>query len=501
MMLLMVLTLLSCREEQTVPNYMLELSDYGVLRDSSLRMDVLTIRRHIHSLVRQSHDSVRLDNEVAAYYASNQPFLWMSRLGPDYRADTLLSLLEGAEREGFKLGTFRVGQLREDLSRFRLLRFDEAGNDINRVAARLEYYLTKAFVNYTAVQGYGFLDPRVVLNRFDVKERDSLRVTYHRLFDIPVKQPGEAFFQRALHMISADSLSAFVAETRPKGEQYDLLLQRLASSDLSEAQHRKLQCNLERCRWRLTDYPASQKKYVLVNIPAYSLYAVSPDSVLSMRIGCGTQRTKTPLLTSRIYRMDLNPQWIIPQSIVTKDIVHHLGDPSWFEKRRYFVSNRKTGKRMDLGSVSYSMLANRECLVIQEGGRGNSLGRIIFRFDNNFSVFLHDTSTPAFFSRDSRDVSHGCIRVEKPYQLAAFLLEDPSDEVLEKISYSMAADLSDKASLDSKRLVRSLNVDPKVPLYVTYYTFFATPGGQLREYPDVYGYDRVIYQHLKKYIE
>lgn len=66
--------------------------------------------------------------------------------------------------------------------------------------------------------------------------------------------------------------------------------------------------------------------------------------------------------------------------------------------------------------------------IIQAGGPKNSLGRIIFRFDNNFSVFLHDTSSPWVFQRERRTVSHGCVRVEKPYELALFLLDDVDEK-------------------------------------------------------------------------
>ena len=80
----------------------------------------------------------------------------------------------------------------------------------------------------------------------------------------------------------------------------------------------QLLCNMERCRWEQKVYPQNYDKYVLVNIPSMHLVAVDGEKQLSMRIGLGSMETKTPLLNSRIKRMDFNPQWIIPKSIIKK---------------------------------------------------------------------------------------------------------------------------------------------------------------------------------------
>ena len=141
------------------------------------------------------------------------------------------------------------------------------------------------------------------------------------------------------------------------------------------------------------------------------------------------------------------------------------------------------------------MLLSGKYGVVQRGGKGNSLGRIIFRFDNNFSVYLHDTSSQAVFSREDRDVSHGCIRVEKPFELAKFLLHEKNEKLIQRINYSMTAD-----SLKIKRLVvGSVKVEPQIPLFITYYTLYPFAKGVV-SYPDVYGFDGVIFEHLRKYL-
>ena len=157
------------------------------------------------------------------------------------------------------------------------------------------------------------------------------------------------------------------------------------------------------------------------------------------------------------------------------------------------------------------MLLSGNYRVGQEGGSGNALGRIIFRFPNNFSVFLHDTSSPGVFNRDDRGVSHGCVRVQRPFDLARFLFSTPPDDwTLDKlrISMGMAPEtergkeyVADLEPGQQPQLMRWQGVSPRVPLYITYYTLFPVPGGQLTVYPDVYGYDRVLAKALEPFIK
>ena len=142
------------------------------------------------------------------------------------------------------------------------------------------------------------------------------------------------------------------------------------------------------------------------------------------------------------------------------------------------------------------MLVSGAYGVVQRGGKGNALGRIIFRFDNNFSVYLHDTSSRGVFEREERGVSHGCIRIEKPYDFAVFLLAEKNRKLMDKIKYSM----TDDSLSNRKMVVNGVKVKPEVPLFITYYTLYPLAGGRTREYPDVYGYDKVIWEHLKKYL-
>ena len=228
------------------------------------------------------------------------------------------------------------------------------------------------------------------------------------------------------------------------------------------------------------------KKYVEVNIPSFSLRAIKEDEILSMRIGCGTTKTKTPLLTSFITRMDVNPQWFVPKSI-SKGFAHNYG---YMHRMGMFVYDKVEGK-LPPERVSYSKLMSGEQYIVQAGGPLNSLGRIIFRFNNNFSVFLHDTSAPWIFQRKKRDIS----------------FDKDNKELEERLKYSMTVNLANdkdsvkKSKIDKNKLVNSINVKPEVPLFITYYTIYFDNDNQLVEYQDVYDFDEALIKKLMPFVK
>lgn len=498
--------LVACHEKGSIERPLPTSETVSQLAEQSYRLDNSKIRKQLDLLARADRDSLVADSRTRRYYRDGGNLLWIDRFGVDKRADSLLAYLNTVEEMGFSKRVFVVGQIERDLQRIRTLDVDTGIRDVNRVMARLEYNLTKAFLRYTAGQHFGFTNPTQIFNNLDIREQDSVRTTYRGLFDIHVKRPPRGFYTTALRKVYNDSVSIFLRESQPQNALYAQLIKHFKGKNLSETDRVRLLCNIERSRWRQNDYPQNHRKYVLVNVPSYHLDAIEGDSVLTMRMACGTLDTKTPLLNSHIMRMDVNPQWIIPRSIIKKEVIGHAGNPDYFERHRYFILKRSSGKRVDPASVSAGMLLNPDYFVIQEGGEGNSLGRVVFRFNNNFSIFIHDTSSKWAFDRGSRSVSHGCIRVQKPFELAVFLLDKKDKTLIDKINYSMQADLSKpkegeekRTRVDYRRLVNSVKVNPNVPLFITYYTLYPDVTGKMQTYADVYGYDKVLYQYLRDF--
>jgi murein L,D-transpeptidase YcbB/YkuD len=396
---------------------------------------------------------------------------------------------------------YRLEKIKEDLARLRMLDLTEE-QDINRVMARLEYNLTRAYLRYASCQHFGYVNPAYTLNHCAVKDSDSTHVTYYHVFDVKMSHPNEAFFTKAYHKIIHDSVDLFLREIQPTGKMYRKLVDYLNTKQPTGDERRKVICSIERCRWQTDDSPEKHDKYVFVNIPSFRLYAYGEDSVLTMKVGCGKLKTRTPLIHSTIKRMDLNPKWFVPKSIA-KGIAHSYG---YMRRNNMYIYDRKAGK-LSPEHGSYSRIMEGKQYIVQEGGPGNSLGRIIFRFDNNHSVYLHYTNTPWFFQQSVRTVSHGCVRVEKPLELAVFLLKKKDQDLIDRIKYSMEADLNpndnepdEKPVVDRKKLIGSVNVEPEIPVFIGYFTCYPSPDGELQYYKDVYGYDAAIWKEMKKYL-
>lgn len=459
-------------------------------------------------------DSLSPSARTALYYHENGPMLWIGRQGISPMADTLVQQLTQIERIGFSAAQFKIKEIEEYLRRFKTLDFDKE-HSINDVIAHLEYHLTRAYLTYVVGQRYGFVNPKSAMNMVESKP-DSLgniKICYVNQYDVPILRPTSAFYEKVFRKISNDSVGPMMREVEPQSPLYRSLLRQL--SDSSGDMRMKILVNMERCRWQEKNPMPTTGKRLVVNIPAFMLYAYGLDSIMSMRIGCGTTSTRTPLLTSAIEYIQVNPEWNIPQSIVNNDVLRHAGDSSYFARHRYYIAERATGKKVAIGSVSRAMLASGKYRVSQDGGRGNSLGRIVFRFKNNFSVYLHDTSTPGFFQNSWRGVSHGCVRVQRPFDLAHFLLGDIDDWTLDKIRISMdiapqteqgreyvrshEPEENENGRKLPRKLISYMSVKPHVPIYIIYYTIYPDENGYIQIYPDVYGYDKLVWNHLKKY--
>ncbi len=490
----------SCQEKVVSTTRYVSLDEYRAFGNADMAIDSHRIRAVIDSMARNDKDELTADFRTRNYYLQEGDFLWIDRHGLSWQADTLLEYLRAIERMGFSARRFCVPQIESDIDHVRSLGFDNA-HPINKLLGRLEYQLTKAYLRYVTGQRFGYMNPTYIFNRIDTlkpTQPDTLQraVNYRGLFDIQMDHGGNAFYQMALGKIARDSVPAFLREIQPPSDFYHALEEEYASGRGSKEWRVKVFCNMERSRWRLGDYPQQHRRYVFVNIPSFHLMAVDDKDTLTMRIGCGSFETKTPLLTSVIKRMDVNPRWVVPRSITEGDMARYFSR-SYCERRGFFVMDRRTGKEIPMNMVHGGLLRDPRYAVVQRGGKGNSLGRLIFRFDNNFAVYLHDTSSPEVFNWQDRGVSHGCVRVEKPFELAKFILKDKEEKLIDDLYYNMTADSLD----DKSRIIGSIKVEPQMPVYLTYYTIYPMAGKDKKgwtEYPDVYGYDKVIYEYLVK---
>ena len=429
---------------------------------------------------------------------------WFTRMGVSEDADSLLSYLRRElPRNGLDTTAFFVPQIAEDLHIIHTLAFDSVGQSINQVLLRLDSNLSKAYVDYTTGQRYGFMRPDKVLNRRDYKVGGP---GYAQLFDYEIKAPD---YEASEKQLTGDDRMAFLASSQPQNFVYRALQEKLLTTN-DTAERRKIAVNMERCRWQIR-HPEQQERRVLVNIPAQQLWAVGGDTVLYMRICCGAFPTKTPLLYSTINYMQVNPEWIIPYNLIKTDVARHGGDSAYFARNRYSIVRTQTSDTLRASEVTSEQLMSGNLRVVQKGGAGNSLGRIVFRFPNNFSVYLHDTNNRGAFQRERRTLSHGCVRVQKPFDLACFLLRDADEWTKDQLRISMDIKPVTERGRDylsehvdaprPLRLIQYREINPKVPVYIVYYTAYPNLAtGKVEFWPDLYNYDKAVVEEIGSFL-
>lgn len=251
---------------------------------------------------------------------------------------------------------------------------------------------------------------------------------------------------------------------------------------------RQVELNLERWRWmphRMED------RAILVNIAGFYLRAMDAGrEELRMRVIVGRPDWPSPVLRSRISRLVLNPFWTVPENIVIKDILPAVRkNPAYLTQREIRVYSTWPSKaaEIDPSSIDWNVCSTDPFpyTLRQDPGPYNALGRIKLMFPNAFDVYLHDTPKHSPFDHARRDESHGCIRVDKPYALAVFLLADDRRWPPERL----------KACLDSGR-TQSIRLLQSVPVCLSYFTAWVDEGGELNHRADIYGRDAALVKAL-----
>jgi len=228
---------------------------------------------------------------------------------------------------------------------------------------------------------------------------------------------------------------------------------------------RQIEINLDRWRWLPRDLG---ERYVMVNIAGFALDVVEAGKpALSMRVVAGKPTNRTPMFSGTMTHLVLNPYWNVPSGILKKEVLPHIArDPGYLARQ------------------NMEMLPGGK--VRQRPGANNALGKIKFLFPNRFDVYLHDTPSRSLFSRSVRTFSHGCIRVEKPLELAEYLLKDDPAWTPEKIQKALAK--------GSESWVKIPN---PLPVHLAYWTAWVDDAGVTQFRKDVYGRDKPLAEKLE----
>jgi murein L,D-transpeptidase YcbB/YkuD len=440
----------------------------------------------------------------------NNPVL-VTRFYDNSSLDSLKKYLFSSKDDGFNPELFQLSKITSLLQTLNANQF-KSMEEVYPVIADLELRTADALLKYSTFIKYGCVNPKKFNNRFYIK----------------LKQPDSLKLDS---MLNTKDLVKLLSDVQPTSKAYKGLKLQLAfyRDSLKTDQHPSIQTikvNLERLRWQL---PIQTNEKVVVNIPDFSLtWFNKEDTLAHMNVCVGGKREKryrekmkaylksgkledkprnheTPQLVSMFNSIQVNPIWNIPISIARSEIYYQaLRDP-------YYIKVYFKGKPVgDPDTIQWRKYA-REKLPFefkQGSGGGNALGKFKFIFESSSSIYLHDTNNKNGFNLANRAISHGCVRIEQPLKFAQLMVKSKYQydqlrmEVnLPPINIKRTAQFQKYLAKKTGALKPSwFSTRKNVAVVIAYYTAWAE-NGKVEFRPDVYDYDGMLWQAMKKYME
>lgn len=450
---------------------------------------------------------------IYAHYASAP--LWLNDDGISERAGELVRVLDHAPTEGLRLDTYPLGALRDAMQAAR------ARGATAEQLAEADVLLTATYVALAEDMLTGQIDPRKVSQAWHI-DREEVDVDSALVRTIRMEPLARAIVQLRPHTEDYDALRAELRRYRelaiaggwpkvPDGEKLragdtttvarlEPLLVRLKAESLlvqdhglarigdravydsaiagavAEFQRRhsigvdgilggetlqslnlsasyrfgQIAANLERHRW----LPRTLgETYIFVNVPAFRLDVVEDGKqAMTMKVVVGSEYDdrSTPAFADSMTYLEFSPYWNVPKEIAEKELWPKIqADPTYLSRNNYELVTERNGEQR----------------IRQLPGERNALGNVKFMFPNSFNIYLHDTPEDDLFEKDVRAFSHGCIRVERPVDLARWVLRDKPEWNDARMQEAM-----------SQTKPRVVGLDRKVPVYIVYFTTFMRDG-------------------------
>lgn len=246
----------------------------------------------------------------------------------------------------------------------------------------------------------------------------------------------------------------------------------------------QIRVNMERWRWLPQNLG---ERYILVNIANFELDVIEQTKpIMTMRVVVGKYFRRTPVFSDRMTYLVLSPYWHVPPHIAKEDklpLIRKNPDYLSQENIKVFQSWDAKTKEVDPKSIDWLQITARSFnyRLRQEPGPKNALGRVKFMFPNKFDVYLHDTPSRELFSKTVRTFSSGCIRIEKPIELAEYLLQKDPQWNRERI-----------LTVIDKRIERTVLLPESIPIHLLYWTVWAEADGTVQFRNDIYGRDKLL---------
>jgi L,D-transpeptidase YcbB len=253
---------------------------------------------------------------------------------------------------------------------------------------------------------------------------------------------------------------------------------------------RQMQLALERWRWLPLSY---QHSPVIANIPEFHLRAYDENFKIALQMNVVVGKAyghDTPIFSDTMEYVVFRPYWSVPYSIAKAEFLPRIArDPDYLAKKGFEVVDSRQ-EVVAAGTVSSEVLEQLRAgklFIRQTPGPKNSLGLVKFIFPNNYNIYFHDTPEQEFFAKSRRDFSHGCIRLERPADLAVWVLRNNPGWNMDRVRSAM-----------NGTTTQQVNLTHPIPVLIVYATVIVTEDGVVHFYDDIYGHDAALEKVLEK---
>jgi L,D-transpeptidase YcbB len=399
---------------------------------------------------------------LQAFYGNGVAPLWITDMGLSARGQSALFEIEKADDWGLDASAFELPPA-GDLP---------AGPDDE---AATEITLDLAILKYARFARGGRLNPRELSGVFD--QAPSLRDPKTILKEIAAAKAPDAYLQ-SLH---------------PKHEQFirlrDALLKMRVDegNDAVKAQgnqtdiRQRIIMNMERWRWMPAELGPL---YVWSNTPEFMLYVVkNGKAIFADKTQVGTATDPTPVFSAEMSTIVFNPEWTAPSSVLVKSLLPRLRNKNYSILDKYALSVSYQGNPVNPTKIDWTRVNIRDFTFTQKPGPKSNLGKVKFVLPNHHDVLLHDTfdARRKVFQQPMRAIGYGCVRMERPQQLAEVLLAEDKGWSASEIDDYWEHSVNSPVSLDRK-----------IPVHLTYFTAVVDDTGKLTTFADIYGLDKKL---------
>ncbi len=478
------------------------------------------------------HSDVKYGETVRLLYGKNQnrSFWFTADNQPSAQSEQMFGLLTNSMIYGLDTtlyNTQTIRAFRQGLSQDSLIT-----NDNKQAMLGYELCLTQSAMLFFTHLNQGIMPFN--LSDYEVKEKNDSNTAYRKIYRYFDEFSSDSLATILQHAFTTDSIAQAVQAIQPQNIHYKKLQKALENYVLGTPinhdsiqtvyfgkdtvwtstfeNYRKGCLALQKLRWS----NVTGKQYIFINIPSFTLDLVQENRLAcTHKIICGTVENQTPELNSRLKQIRLFPDWNVPYSIATKEILPAVKrNVGYMARHHYEVLDRK-GNVLNPDSVPWKRYTEKSfpLRIRQTPGYHNSLGIIMFYFDNMSSVYFHDTPAKGLFGREFRSFSHGCMRLQNPLDFANILLKFdsgilslPKDDLQEMGIYQTQMQKRDKfdRAKDSTAVQRVFkkrlqekekyfyNIKKNIPIYIRYLTAFCREDNTLGFSPDFYRRDAVL---------